>query len=60
MKKILGSKLNAISMLHHMGKGHVMEATVKRLIAKASLQRPYSSQIMTPCQFFDWTVEGAL
>ena len=33
-------------------------ATVKRLVAKASLQRPYSLQIMTPCQFFDWAVEN--
>ncbi|GBM24625.1 hypothetical protein AVEN_144376-1 [Araneus ventricosus] len=28
--------------------------TVKRLAAKASLQRPYSEQIMTPHQLFDW------
>ena len=32
--------------------------TVKRLAAKASLQRPYSSQIMTPRQLFDWAVQN--
>ena len=28
--------------------------TVKRLAARASLQRPYDQQIMTPRQLFDW------
>ena len=28
--------------------------TVKRLAARASLQRPYNDQIMTPRQLFDW------
>ena len=28
--------------------------TVKRLAARASLQRPYNNQIMTPRQLFDW------
>ena len=28
--------------------------TVKRLAARASLQKPYSEQIMTPRQLFDW------
>ena len=32
--------------------------TVKRLAAKASLQRPYRSQIMTPCQLFDWAIQS--
>ena len=32
--------------------------TVKRLAAKANLQRPYSSQIMTPRQLFDWAVQN--
>ena len=30
--------------------------TVKRLAARASLQKPYSDQIMTPRQLFDWAV----
>ena len=30
----------------------------KRLAAKASLQRPYSSQIMTPHQLFDWAIQN--
>ena len=30
--------------------------TVKRLAARASLQNPYSDQIMTPRQLFDWAV----
>ena len=28
--------------------------TVKRLAARASLQRPYDEQIMTPRQLFEW------
>ena len=32
--------------------------TVKRLAAKASLQRPYDQQIMTPRQLFDWAVDN--
>ena len=30
--------------------------TVKRLAARASLQRPYSEQIMTPRQLFDTSI----
>ena len=32
--------------------------TVKRLAARASLQRPYDEQIMTPRQLFEWAVEN--
>ena len=32
--------------------------TVKRLAAKASLQRPYDQQIMTPRQLYDWASEN--
>lgn len=32
--------------------------TVKRLAAKASLQRPYNDQIMTPLQLFTWCQEN--
>ena len=32
--------------------------TVKRLAARASLQRPYDQQIMTPHQLFDWAAEN--
>ena len=32
--------------------------TVKRLAARASLQRPYDQQIMTPRQLFDWASEN--
>ena len=31
--------------------------TVKRLAARASLQRPYDQQIMTPRQLFEWAVD---
>ncbi len=27
---------------------------MKRLAARASLQKPYNDQLMTPCQLFDW------
>ena len=32
--------------------------TVKRLAAKASLQRPYEEQIMTPLTLFEWNIPG--
>ena len=32
--------------------------TVKRLAARASLQRPYDQQIMTPRQLFEWAVNN--
>ena len=32
--------------------------TVKRLAARASLQRPYDGQIMTPRQLYEWAVEN--
>ena len=32
--------------------------TVKRLAARASLQRPYEQQIMTPRQLFEWAIEN--
>ena len=32
--------------------------TVKRLAARASLQRPYDQQIMTPRQLFEWAVDN--
>ena len=31
---------------------------MKRLAARASLQRPYDQQIMTPRQLFDWAAEN--
>ena len=31
---------------------------VKRLAARASLQRPYDQQITTPRQLFEWAVEN--
>ena len=38
------------------GKG-ACDGTVKRLAARASLQRPYEQQIMTPLQLFEWASE---
>ena len=32
--------------------------TVKKLAAKASLQRPHDQQIMTPLQLYDWASEN--
>ena len=32
--------------------------TVKRLAARASLQRPYEDQIMTPHQLYEWALEN--
>ena len=46
-----------LSGIFHMEKGAcdcLGGTTVKRLAARASLQRPYNDQIMTPRQLFDW------
>lgn len=32
--------------------------TVKRLATRASLQRPYENQILTPQQLFDWSIQN--
>ena len=42
---------------HRKGPCDGIGGTVKHLAAKASLQRPYSSQIMTPRQLFDWVIQ---
>ena len=39
---------------HGKGACDGLGGTVKRLAVRASLQRPYNDQIMTPCQLFDW------
>ena len=39
---------------HGKGACDGLGGTVKRLAARASLQRPYEQQIMTPRQLFDW------
>ena len=39
---------------HGKGACDGLGGTVKRLAVRASLQRPYNGQIMTPCQMFDW------
>ena len=39
---------------HEKGACDGLGGTVKRLAARASLQRPYNDQLMTPRQLFDW------
>ena len=39
---------------HGKGACDGLGGTVKRLAARASLQRPYDQQIMTPQQLYDW------
>ena len=39
---------------HGKGACDGLGGTVKRLSARASLQKPYDDQIMTPRQLFDW------
>ena len=51
----MGFKLNGTSML---GLCDGIGGTVKHLAAKASLQKAYNSQIMTPRQLFDWVVQN--
>ena len=60
------NRKNFVNLCHHIndfsiaaewhGKGACdgLGGTVKRLVARASLQRPYSEQIMTLRQLFDW------
>ena len=43
---------------HGKGPSDVVGGTVKRLAARASLQRPYDNQIMTPFQLFQWAHES--
>ena len=43
---------------HGKGPCDGISGTVKRLAARASLQKAYHSQIMTTRQLFDWTVEN--
>lgn len=42
---------------HGKGSCDGIGGTVKRLAARASLQRPYEQQIMTPLQLFEWASE---
>lgn len=46
------------STAHGKGPCDGVGGTVKRLATKASLQRPYDNQILTPHQLFDWAVEN--
>ena len=52
--------LNGISFATSHGKGPCdgVGGTVKRLAARASLQRPYDHQIMTPRQLYEWASEN--
>jgi len=43
---------------HGKGACNGVGGTVKRLTVKASLQRPYDQQIMTPRQLYDWASEN--
>ena len=43
---------------HGKGASDGVGGTVKRLAARASLQRPYEQQIMTPLQLFEWASES--
>ena len=43
---------------HGKGASDGVGGTVKLLAARASLQRPYERQIMTPLQLFEWASEN--
>ena len=45
-------------MSHGKGPCNGLGGTVKRLAAKASLQRPYADQILTPRVLYDWAREA--
>ena len=53
--------LNGIFFVASHGKGLNCDGVggaVKRLATRASLQRPYDHQIMTPRQLYEWTSEN--
>ena len=50
----LSAKWHFSATSHGKGACDGLGGTVKRLAARASLQRPYDQQIMTPRQLFDW------
>ena len=43
---------------HGKGPCDGLGGTIKRLAARASLQRPYAQQIMTPRQLFEWATDS--
>lgn len=43
---------------HGKGPSDVLGGTVKRLATKASLQRPYDNQILTPQQLYEWASDN--
>ena len=50
----MSSEWHFSATAHGKGACDGIGGTVKRLAARASLQKPYSDQIMTPRQLFDW------
>ena len=50
----ISAEWNFSATAHGKGACDGIGGTVKRLAARASLQKPYSDQIMTPRQLFDW------
>ena len=46
------------AMSHGKGPCDGLAGRVKCLVARASLQRPYSDQIMTPLQLYTWCIEN--
>ena len=56
IRKILGvsAQWHFSATSHGKGACDGLGGTVKRLAARASLQRPYDEQIMTPRQLFEW------
>ena len=55
---ILESKPNGIFQVLHMERGHMMVWVEQA--ARASLQRPYNDQLMTPRQLFNWACSNIL
>ena len=45
-------------MAHGKGPCDGVGGTVKRLAARASLQRPFENQILTPLQLYEWAVKN--
>ena len=52
------SRVAFFATSHGKGPCDGVGGTVKRLAARASLQRPYANQLQTPLQLFTWAKES--
>lgn len=54
----VGGEWHFFATAHGKGPCDGVGGSIKRLAARASLQRPYEKQIQTPLQLFEWAIEN--